>query len=211
MADAILSGIYAITNVVNGKKYIGSACNLASRFRTHKARLNLEKHHSAKLQNAWRKYGPECFRFDVIELVEDKSVLIAREQFWIDEYKSATTSGYNVSPIAGSSLGVKHTEEAIRNMGASKIGIRCKPETREKIRLANTGKKRKPEVVQKMAEDRTGAKRSEETKQKMRIAHLGKKKTPETIANMSGKKKSPESIAKREATKRAKRMALQVS
>lgn len=213
MAEAIVckSGIYAITNTVNGKRYIGSASNLASRFRTHKARLNLDKHHSVKLQNAWRKYGPDCFRFEVLEFVANRANLVDREQHWIDVHQAASASGYNISPIAGSSLGVKHTEKAIRNMGESKIGIRCKPETREKISLANTGKKRKPEVVEKMAAARTGSKRSDETKMKMRMAHLGKPKSPETIANMSGKKKSPESIAKREATKLAKRLALQIS
>src|SRR5208337_5409024 len=55
------SGVYSITNVVTGKRYIGSACNFRSRWKDHRTLLLQEKHHSPKLQNSWRKHGPGAF------------------------------------------------------------------------------------------------------------------------------------------------------
>jgi len=51
------SGIYKILNTVNNKFYIGSAVNLNSRFRTHKANLINNKHPNKHLQAAFNKYG----------------------------------------------------------------------------------------------------------------------------------------------------------
>lgn len=48
----------------------------------------------------------------MIELVEDKSKLIEREQFYLDTLKPR----YNCNLVAGSPLGVKHTEESRLNM-----------------------------------------------------------------------------------------------
>lgn len=64
------TGIYQIRNLVNGKIYIGSAVNINSRWRTHKANLNLNKHKSKHLQASWNKYGINTFIFKVLEYCE---------------------------------------------------------------------------------------------------------------------------------------------
>lgn len=107
-----ICGIYKIESLTNRKLYIGSAINIKERWRSHKKLLKKDKHYNKHLQNAWNKYGEDNFSFEIIECVEYKNILIEREQYWLDYYNSYDRKiGYNISPTAGSPLGVKHTQE----------------------------------------------------------------------------------------------------
>ncbi|HDX9577880.1 TPA: GIY-YIG nuclease family protein [Bacillus pseudomycoides] len=55
--------IYKITNVCDGKFYVGRTDNLSTRFSTHKKLLNKGIHHCIHLQRAWDKYGEANFIF----------------------------------------------------------------------------------------------------------------------------------------------------
>lgn len=105
----IKSGIYIIKNKVNEKFYIGSAVYINARWAVHKTTLNKNIHKNRKLQNAWNKYDENNFIFEILELVEDVNDLIIREQYWIDKL-NACEVGYNLSPTAGSTLGVKYSD-----------------------------------------------------------------------------------------------------
>lgn len=61
MADPTDSGIYAIVNLANGKRYIGSAKSFARRWYMHRRELGLGKHHSRHLQRSWTRHGAEGF------------------------------------------------------------------------------------------------------------------------------------------------------
>ena len=105
------SGIYWIRNLLNEKVYIGSAINFRRRIRTHKYDFN-HNVNSSYLQNSWNKYGGNNFIFEVIEIVDDFNNLIKREQFWLNFFQSCNqNNGYNLSPKAGSTLGIKHRPE----------------------------------------------------------------------------------------------------
>jgi len=100
---SIISGIYKIENKVNGKMYIGSSKNIENRWKQHKSLLRINKHHSQHLQYAWKKYGEECFKFEVIEDGVSQEDLFAREQYWMDKMQSYNPKrGYNISCVAGS-------------------------------------------------------------------------------------------------------------
>jgi group I intron endonuclease len=99
MAELANSGIYEIVNLVNGKKYIGSAKSLHSRFGNHRVRLVSGKHHNRYLQKSWIKYGAEAFAFRVL-LICRPTDLICFEQRAIDSLRPE----YNLSPTAGSTL-----------------------------------------------------------------------------------------------------------
>lgn len=136
------SGIYQIRNILDNRVYIGSSINIGARFATHKLRLRKNIHHSNLLQNAWNKYGYECFVFETLELVE-LNRLIEREQFYIDSKRACIKEyGYNINPIAGNSLGTKLSEETRRKMSISRIGKKMSPESKLKMSIA--AKNRKP-------------------------------------------------------------------
>jgi len=174
------SGIYCIKNKVNGKVYIGSAINLQKRRNEHYRRLNAGIHANRRLQHSWNKYGEAAFVFSIIELVNDVSCLVEREQFWIDSLE-AVRSGYNISPRAGSQLGMKHTAEARAKISA--WGFNMPAETRAKISAAGKGRPWTPA----MREKRTGWKHTDEAKAKMSAAIKAHNATHE---------RSPESIAR---------------
>ena len=92
------SGIYMITNIVNGKCYIGSSINIKNRIREHKGKLKNNKHENSYLQASYNKYGKESFTITTVELVENLSLLTTRETAWILKLKSnESPHGYNMS------------------------------------------------------------------------------------------------------------------
>ena len=134
MADPKLPGIYAIRNTANGKCYVGSAVNIALRWKLHRINLAAGKHHSKPLQRAWGKYGATAFAFEVLELTELVS-LIAREQHWIGQLSSlATQAGYNVAPNAGSILGIKRSAETVAKLRAARVGYIASDDARASMR-----------------------------------------------------------------------------
>lgn len=105
--DLTKTGVYSITNTVNGKQYIGSAArSFKYRFDRHLQKLRTDKHHCLPLQRAWNKYGEEAFKFEILAICPP-SFCLAGEQFYLNAWKPE----YNVCKVAGSRLGIKATEE----------------------------------------------------------------------------------------------------
>lgn len=189
-------GIYAIRCVPTGKLYIGSAVSFAVRWKAHANALAANRHHSARLQRAWNKYGPDAFAFSVIERV-DREHLIEREQFHIDAFRSAVPSrGFNICPTAGSTLGVTASEEARRKMSeaakrartpelrarVSKVlkGRSLAPEHRVNVVAAATARLKSPEHRARVSAARKGVPRSEETRRKVSEGLMGHSCSEET-------------------------------
>ena len=93
-----LKGIYSITNINDNKIYIGSTFkSFIGRFKQHCNKLNQNKHPSLYLQNAWNKYGENSFIFRIVEVINEKDLLLDREKFYIEKYNSFE-NGYNLNP-----------------------------------------------------------------------------------------------------------------
>lgn len=140
-------GIYLITCKANGRKYVGSAVNLDKRWRLHTAQLDAGKHGNAHLQKSWNKYGPEEFFFKVLEPVEDKSLLIEREQFYIN----TLSPEFNICKVANSKQGVKASPELRARLSAAhkgkpsgRKGVAMPEHVKRKISEAKRGVKRGP-------------------------------------------------------------------
>ena len=113
------SGVYKITNVKNGKFYIGSAKDIDRRWWEHKNDLKKNKHINPKLQHAWDFYGETNFEFIILENVIECE-LFKREQFYLDMFKPYMRDiGYNITPTAGGGDNFTHNpnkEQIIKNM-----------------------------------------------------------------------------------------------
>ena len=135
-------GIYKITNIKNGKVYIGSSLNLKTRIQKHFADLKNNKHHSVHLQRAYNKYGINSFKYEILEFIyfnEDRLVLkkelLDREQYWMDIFQSYKENfGYNICEKADSNLGTKRSDEEKRKMSESRKGKKRNAEASNNIR-----------------------------------------------------------------------------
>lgn len=94
------SGIYKIINKIDGKFYIGSAYNLQRRWNNH-----CRKSSNIYLRRAIKKFGIENFIFEILEYV-DICKLLEREQYYLNLFEP-TKYGYNISPTAVSTFGVR--------------------------------------------------------------------------------------------------------
>ena len=105
-----ISGIYIITNIKNGKQYVGSSVNIKYRFTRHKQMLRDNIHKNPKLQASYNKYKKDLFFYTILELVEDKNKLLEREQYYIDKLNP----WFNICKVAGNVTGLKHTQKTIQ-------------------------------------------------------------------------------------------------
>ena len=150
------TGIYKIINLITNKIYVGSAIDINERFGEHKNMLIKNKHHSIKLQRSYNKHGICNFKFEIIEKCEPiKKIMFEREQYYIDLYDSYN-NGYNCTKKAGSSLGVKLSEETKLKISKSHLGQKCSDETKNKISKKHKGRKFSKEHKLKISKANSG-------------------------------------------------------
>jgi hypothetical protein len=132
------SGIYLIHNNINGKKYIGSGMDLSKRLATYyfPSRLCDGRY----ISNSILKYGHGSFSVVVLDILSNTSTsikkdIISKEQQCINLYKPV----YNLNPIAGSSMGFKHSEESKRLISEFRIGKPLSDETKKKLSALFSG------------------------------------------------------------------------
>lgn len=121
--------IYGIKNIANGFWYIGQTRDIRERKSRHFLHLKKNKHYNSHLQNAYNKYGKDCFEFHILEEVE-YDMLDFRECAWIKHYKSNNKKfGYN-KMSGGSSSGLHSEETKNKQREIRKKMVSEKPEVR---------------------------------------------------------------------------------
>lgn len=112
MADMI---IYKITNLINGKVYIGQTT------RTLEERMNEHYRKSdIVVDKAIQKYGRENFSTEVVDDADSIEELNEKEIYWIRKYDSILPLGYNQCNGGNNTVGFHHREESKRRMSDSK-------------------------------------------------------------------------------------------
>lgn len=111
MAREAICGIYKITNLVNGKVYIGLSKHILTRWIEHKSHY---KTIDSVLYCAMRKYGLDNFSFEILEECNSEE-LSEREKFYIQQYRSYVgfedCKGYNATLGGEDSSGMIITQE----------------------------------------------------------------------------------------------------
>lgn len=169
--------IYKITNLLNGKVYVGQTVQkLRKRFNQH-------KHGTGEgIDQAIKKYGIENFKIEPIEVCPCE-MLNEREMFWISHYDCIAPNGYNLTSGGDSDFTVSdETREKLRVAGEGKT---LSEETRAKIGAAQIGHEVTPETRAKISAAKKGIPKTEEHKAKLSAANKGKKTPPETRAKLS--------------------------
>ena len=151
---ATITGIYRITNTLNGKCYIGQSVNIHIRWSEHKRK---NRNDGTAICRAIKKYGLDVFKFEVV-VVCDKLLLDWHERLAILGHGSLAPNGYNLST------------------GGRKTTWAYKPsaETLHKRSVALKGKVRTEETKKKMSDAQKGKTISDETRKKLSIALKGR-------------------------------------
>lgn len=117
MQNTKKSGIYCIENTKSNKKYIGQSVNIEDRWRQHISELNKGIHYNSYLQNAWNKYGSECFDFYILEYCNNDE-LDEKECYYIKKYNTTDReNGYNLQ--SGGQASNRHSEESKKKISES--------------------------------------------------------------------------------------------
>ena len=65
-------GVFQIRNTINGKVFVDSSPNLDAIWNRHKMELNFGGHRNVVLQQEWKEFGEENFRFEILSEIAQK-------------------------------------------------------------------------------------------------------------------------------------------
>ena len=94
------SGIYKITNLKNGRFYIGSTKNFSKRKLEHFEKLRGHRHVNRYLQQEFSNGNEKDFCFEIVERVSEQD-LIQRENYYLNIFFPYWPQGYNIADGAG--------------------------------------------------------------------------------------------------------------
>ena len=145
--------IYKITNLINGKIYIGQTVkSLEKRWKNH---LASSKKSNYPIHLAIKKYGQENFSREILFECSTQEELNSQELKNALELNSFAPNGYNLA--AGDGKG-KWSEETKKKMSLAKKGKPMPEDQKIRLRTLSKGRKHSEETKKKMSLSRSGDK-----------------------------------------------------
>jgi group I intron endonuclease len=160
--------VYVITNLVNGKKYIGD----------HSTNILNDSYLGSgiALKEAIKKYGRENFEREILKICGTKQEAFDLQKLYIEKFNTLTPNGYNICPTGGTECSGGTISESTRlKLRYQKLGIPLKKEHREKTGKAMLGKKHSEKTKELMSQQRKGITKSEDHKRKIGEAQKGER------------------------------------
>lgn len=170
--------IYKITNLLNGKLYIGRTMrSVDRRWREHVKDAGSRIRCISPLHRAINKYGESNFSVEILVQCLDSQAFDFWEKFYIENLNTLSPAGYNLTSGGDGLYGL--SEETRQKISASSTGRVFSSEHRRKIGESNKGKKKfqghthSIESKLKIAEANRGREFSLEHRKNLSISHLG--------------------------------------
>lgn len=97
------AGVFTLTNLTNGRIYVGGSLHLDGAMNRLRFELNLGSHRNKPLQNDWVAHGEANFRFSVVDRIKDRddplfdyqAELDSLLELWREEIPCQGDGGYN--------------------------------------------------------------------------------------------------------------------
>ena len=160
--------LYVITNLVNGKRYVGIATDFERRRKEH-----IRGHGSVLVYRAIQKYGLD--NIDFAPLVEGPDAVVKDLEIrMIEIWETFGPEGYNLTGGGGGKLNCKHTLATKRKISASHKGKTLSMEHRQHISGGSRHAQMSDTLRQKLIESNRSRVFTPEIRQNMREAQLGK-------------------------------------
>jgi group I intron endonuclease len=139
MANRKTYHLYCITNLENGKQYIGATYRkVEQRFGQHISdALNNRGNGCTSLKNAMREFGEKCFNVSTLLVCNEEQIDFYEDRF-INLYNTLHPSGYNLK--TGGRSGCKLLDETKKQIAESNRGKFVGDETR--VLIGSTSKYR---------------------------------------------------------------------
>lgn len=148
------SGIYALVNQSDGKRYIGRTVNFRKRKNDHFWMLANNRHFNNHLQRAWNR-GDEI-RFEIIERCAPE-FCNDREIYWIAEYKSDDSAhGYNQCEGGQATTGYHFTAEQKAKISEKNKGRKFSAEVvRRRVDTLKKRMENDPEFAERITKEKS--------------------------------------------------------
>lgn len=114
-------GVYIITNMINGKQYVGQSIQLEHRARKHLIGKKQIIHKAIK------KYGKQNFNWTFFET--PIHLMNLYESLVIKSLNTIIPNGYNCNYGGSGIIGYNHTQEAKQKIAATRKGMKFKIST----------------------------------------------------------------------------------
>jgi group I intron endonuclease len=140
------------------KFYIGQTININNRWNRYKW-IKKELCRQPHLFNALKKYGPENFEYEILDICYDQNELDDAEKYWI-KYFNSIENGYNIKDGGRCGCG-------ITDIGRKKLSEKTK------LQWKNMTQEQKTYIKQMSIKSNTNKKASYESKLKMSLSKKG--------------------------------------